>query len=447
MVARNYSSIAQPTTLASPISNSDTTIAVVATVGYPATPFCAALDAGGVAEELVDVTNVAGNVWTVTRGVDGTSAQSHSAGAIVRHSSSGRDFAEMQAHISATTNVHGVSGALVGTSSTQTLSNKTLTAPTINAGALTGTLTGSPAFSGAVQFTGDPILQGATAADTAASVRVAADADPRLALRADGALLWGDGSGAADVTLARSGTGAASLTGSLSVSGAVTGASTVGTVRTNTTDIAFQEQLTGDSAQRWTVGGDGKVSWGPGVTPVDTTLYRTGVGALKTDGALQVGGDLTVSGIGQQLFAIKGTDTARANTASAAPDPHLQLTLAANATYEIRGLIVYGNSEPGGILLDWDGAGIAGGWWLAVLPATVATTVATPVRVAAGHATEGHTYGWVADSGNSPFAASITALIRTTSITTYRLLWAQATANATSTIVYADSFLLANRVA
>lgn len=48
------------------------------------------------------------------------------------------------------------SGLLVGTTDTQTLSGKTLTSPTINGGALAGTLTGSPTLSGNPAFTGSP---------------------------------------------------------------------------------------------------------------------------------------------------------------------------------------------------------------------------------------------------------------------------------------------------
>lgn len=127
---RFYSSVAQQSTLTASITPSSTTIQLSTTTGFPgSTPFTLSLDYGSAGEELVDVTAIAGLSLTVTRAVDGTSAQSHNAGAIVRHVSSGRDFAEMQTHIGATANVHGVTGAgndLVGTLSTQSLSNKSL---------------------------------------------------------------------------------------------------------------------------------------------------------------------------------------------------------------------------------------------------------------------------------------------------------------------------------
>jgi hypothetical protein len=127
---RYYSSTALPTNLTVSITNADTTISVGSTSGFPAsTPFTLALDYGAANEELVDVTAVAGLSLTVTRAVDFTSATSHNAGAAVRHVSSARDFRDAKTHETATTNVHGFTpadGEFVGTTKTQTLSNKTL---------------------------------------------------------------------------------------------------------------------------------------------------------------------------------------------------------------------------------------------------------------------------------------------------------------------------------
>lgn len=53
------------------------------------------------------------------------------------------------------------SATVAGVSATQTLTNKTLTSPTINAGALSGTFSGSPTFSGNLTFSGTLTFSGA----------------------------------------------------------------------------------------------------------------------------------------------------------------------------------------------------------------------------------------------------------------------------------------------
>jgi hypothetical protein len=112
-VNRYYSAIAQDTTITSGISSSSTSVAVAAITGFPSNyPFALALDYGNALEEIVDVTNVAGFTLTITRGVNGTTAVAHNAGATVRHVITARDMTEAQTHIAATTGAHGVSGTL-----------------------------------------------------------------------------------------------------------------------------------------------------------------------------------------------------------------------------------------------------------------------------------------------------------------------------------------------
>lgn len=133
MVVRFYSSVAQPTTLALNATGASTVIELVATTGFPSsTPYTLALDYGTALEELVTVTSTAGTTLTVTRGVGGTSAISHSAGSPVRHVSYSQDFADSRDHENDDTDVHGVTGEIVGTDNVQTLTNKTLTSPVIN---------------------------------------------------------------------------------------------------------------------------------------------------------------------------------------------------------------------------------------------------------------------------------------------------------------------------
>jgi hypothetical protein len=108
MPRRYYSSTAVETTLTSNVSNSATTLPVASTSGFPgSTPYTLILDEGTVNEEIVTVTGVASLNLTATRGVDGTTAVSHSNGATVKHGVSARDFDETNSHVNDnSTDVH-----------------------------------------------------------------------------------------------------------------------------------------------------------------------------------------------------------------------------------------------------------------------------------------------------------------------------------------------------
>jgi len=150
MTTRKYSSRSQQTTLSGALTSSATTTTVVSgsTLAGGVTIsagelFTVVIDPDTALEEIVDVSAIAGNTLTIVRGIDGSSAVAHSAGAVVRHMAIGRDYREANTHIEATTG-HGATGAVVGTTNTQTLTNKTLTSPTITGtGAIAGTFTGN----------------------------------------------------------------------------------------------------------------------------------------------------------------------------------------------------------------------------------------------------------------------------------------------------------------
>jgi hypothetical protein len=120
MTVRKYSSRSQKTTLSGAITSVATTANVVsgtslmggATLSAGQT-YTVVIDPDTALEEIVDVTAVSTNTLTITRGIDGSSAVAHSAGAEVRHMSIGRDFREANDHIENVTTAHGLTIANV----------------------------------------------------------------------------------------------------------------------------------------------------------------------------------------------------------------------------------------------------------------------------------------------------------------------------------------------
>jgi len=170
MTTRQYSSRSQQSTLTGAITSGATSMTVVsgtALLGGVTIPagrtFTLVIDVDTALEEIVDATAVSTNTFTITRAIDGSSAQDHSAGAVVRHMAIGRDYRDANLHAEATAaytdgggnnhTMHGIAtgeGDVVGTAKTQTLTNKTLTSPTIS----NPTLTGTPSAEASIVFEG-----------------------------------------------------------------------------------------------------------------------------------------------------------------------------------------------------------------------------------------------------------------------------------------------------
>jgi len=208
-VTREYSSISVETTLNSGINTTATTMTVPSVAaatallgGITLDPgnvdiFTVAIDHDTVNEEIVYITGVSGDTFTISRGQAGTgtagvSGISHSAGASVKHvltssdliffrngsspvaslgfsgSTSGTTTVQATAVAGTTTlTLPAATDTLVGKATTDTLTNKTLTSPTISGGTNTGSVLVGPeerttvsatAATGTVNF--DAVTQG-----------------------------------------------------------------------------------------------------------------------------------------------------------------------------------------------------------------------------------------------------------------------------------------------
>jgi len=175
---RYYSSTASEKTLSSAVSSTDTEIGLNSTTGLPASyPFTLVLNPDTASEEIVLVTGAgATKTYAVTRGSDtyqgvaggnGTSKTTHASGDKVKHMVTARDLQEPQTHMAASSGVHGVTGSVVGTTDTQTLTNKTISSSNNTLTVSQSSVTGLVADLAAKAPLASPTFTGTPAAPTA----------------------------------------------------------------------------------------------------------------------------------------------------------------------------------------------------------------------------------------------------------------------------------------
>ena len=123
MARREYQS-GQPTTLLNPLNIGGTTFTISLSdptllAGWPnggeGYNFWVTVDAGKPQEERILCASRSGSVVTIAasgRGADGTTESNHAAGAEIWPSWSATDADEANAHVNATTNVHGITGSI-----------------------------------------------------------------------------------------------------------------------------------------------------------------------------------------------------------------------------------------------------------------------------------------------------------------------------------------------
>lgn len=105
-------------------------------ISFPSSNFYVTIDS-----EIILVSSRTDDTFTISRGREGTAASSHSSGTAVQLRIITKYFSDVEGAVddidttitahAAATDVHGVTGAIVGTTNTQTLTNKTLSTGTV----------------------------------------------------------------------------------------------------------------------------------------------------------------------------------------------------------------------------------------------------------------------------------------------------------------------------
>lgn len=285
MARRYFSNITGTGTLSGAIGTSDTSVATTGFTSTPTTPFPAVIDRGLAAEECVLVTANAGGTLTVQRGYDGTAASSHSAGAVIEHAIIAEGPNKWDAHVEQTSGMHGVTGEIVGTTATQTVTDKTHQESVYEAQNTTSPGSG-PLFAATVDNTSRTGFEADTtgiAASGKALVVVQSGSD-RFRVNADGSVL-----------LAPSGTPtwAADITGNQRITGGqtVTGTSTVGALSSS----GAVSGATLDASGNVTIGGTLGITGSTTAADITSSGNVTAVDLIANDD-LTVADDATITG-------------------------------------------------------------------------------------------------------------------------------------------------------
>lgn len=350
MAVRNYSNITNVGSLSGAIGTGETTLPISGGwSNLPAFPFYIIVDRGNALEECMLATGGNATALDVTRGYDGSPASSHGTSATVEHAVLAEFFNKADQHVEASTNVHGLSGgaAVVGTSQTQTLTNKTINASIVSLAHST-----SPAATQAVQVAADAatardgFVWSKTAGATGAAFKAVSTGTTRFTVDADGKVQLNSTTGSDKaLSIQQSGTERTFIQNDGTADFGLQAASSAGdrvTIRTRPTQspLLIKDE---SAANLFTVGPTGNV----------VAAGSVAAASASTTGTVSVGSNLTVTG----TSTLTGDATL--------PLPAAGTTPRINVRGRTGGLLIEGRDQANTVTytLGVDGGGVANAKW------------------------------------------------------------------------------------
>lgn len=165
-----------------------------------------------------------------------------------------------------------------------------------------------------------------------------------------------------------------------------------------------------------------------------------GVNAILSSGGYVTQSTLDSNGYKPIFWVVKSSNQSKTNT-TMGTDNHLQMSVAANATYYVEMLIFYQAHEDADIIISFTGPSGATFDWLSDMLTTLTPSGAGSDEVSRSQQGISNTPAGGGRGNSNGAVAPIRGVLKTTNSGTFALRWAQFAASASATIVLAGSFM------
>ena len=196
------------------------------------------------------------------------------------------------------------------------------------------------------------------------------------------------------------------------------------------------------------LGSDGSLSWGSGSAPVDASVTRTGAGAIQLDADVTITGIVHLAGgTSIQRAVWKTADETVNNSDVLQDDDDLVLTVGANATFLVDGMLINSAAPGADLKIAFTGpAGATLAWVPRGLAASAASTSGEVTLAASTIGDGGALVTGTAGAGTKVTTLVTGLLIVGATAGSLQLRWAQNVADASDCVVHVGSYLQVRQV-